>query len=55
MFAPELAIEDNKWQHRDIGGMAQYANSSPVLLDADASKGSSIIFSIVARVESTGG
>ena len=37
MFAPKLRESDNTWQFRDIQEMAQYANTSPVLLDADAS------------------
>ena len=37
MFAPKLRESNNTWQFRDIEEMAQYANTSPVLLDADAS------------------
>jgi len=37
MFTPQREEGSNKWQFRDIREMAKYANSSPVLLDADAS------------------
>ena len=37
MFAAKLKDSNNTWQFRDIQEMAQYANTSPVLLDADAS------------------
>lgn len=38
MFAPEMVIGSNQWQFRDIQEMAHYGSTSPVLLDADASK-----------------
>lgn len=38
MFVPKREEGSNKWQFRDIEEMGQYANSSPVLIDADASE-----------------
>ena len=37
-FAPKNDLENGRWSWRDVAGMAKYANTEPILVDADASK-----------------